>query len=81
MRKKEKILVFGASGHAKVIIDAIEKEANYEIIGLIDSSKVLGQKTLGYKVLGKEEDLANIVKDNRIEGGADPRGDDKAIGY
>jgi len=75
MRKKEKILVFGASGHAKVIIDAIEKESNYEIIGLIDSNKDLGEETFGYRVLGKEENLVDIVKDNKIEGGIIAIGD------
>ena len=51
MNKKDKILIFGASGHAKVIIDVIEKEAKYEIVGLIDPNKDEGEEILGYKIL------------------------------
>ena len=33
---KEKIFVFGASGHAKVVIDIIEKQGLYRIAFLVD---------------------------------------------
>ena len=75
MNKKDKILVFGASGHAKVIIDVIEKEAKYEIVGLIDPNKDEGEEILGYKVLGKEDDLANFLRITDISGGIIAIGD------
>lgn len=47
------ILIFGASGHAKVLIDAIEKQAKFKLIGLIDDNiKLKGQIVYGYPVLG-----------------------------
>ena len=49
---KPKVLIFGSSGHAKVIIDIFEKENMYEIIGLLDSYRSIGEKTLGYPVIG-----------------------------
>ena len=75
MNKKNKILVFGASGHAKVIIDVIEKEDKYEIMGLIDPHKDEGEEILGYKILGKGEDLPNLLRITDISGGIIAIGD------
>ena len=55
----EKVIVFGASGHAKVIIEAIELAGKYEIFGCIDSYKRQGHKILNYEVLGNE----NLLKE------------------
>lgn len=55
---KEKIFVFGASGHAKVVIDIIEKHGLYEIVFLVDDDLSLkGQEFFGYPVIGGKEDL------------------------
>ncbi len=59
-----KILIIGASGHAKVIIDIIEKEGKYEIFGLIDSFKNKGDSIFNYKILGTEKDLPKLFKDH-----------------
>lgn len=64
-----KILIIGASGHAKVIIDIIENQKEYVIFGLIDSYRKKGEKLLNYEVLGTENDLVNIVKENNIFAG------------
>jgi sugar O-acyltransferase (sialic acid O-acetyltransferase NeuD family) len=57
-RKKEKIFVFGASGHAKVVIDIIEREGRYEIAFLVDDDLSLkGSDFYGYPVIGGKEDL------------------------
>ncbi|PKV50994.1 sugar O-acyltransferase (sialic acid O-acetyltransferase NeuD family) [Aquimarina sp. MAR_2010_214] len=58
----EKTLIIGASGHAKVIIETIELNNNYEIYGLIDTFKPKGSKLLRYEVLGKEEDIPSLIK-------------------
>ncbi len=60
--EKKAIFIVGASGHAKVIIDILENEGVYEIIGLIDSFKNNGEEVLGYKVMGKEENLPELIK-------------------
>lgn len=69
------IIVIGSSGHAKVVIDSIEKENKYEIIGLLDRFKEVGSNSLGYKILGKEEDLQDLIKTYKIEGGIIAIGD------
>lgn len=52
------VIVFGASGHAKVIIDLIEKQGQLLVTGLVDDNPALnGQDIYGYKVLGNKEEL------------------------
>lgn len=58
MSIKEKIFVFGASGHAKVVIDIIERQNLYEIAFLVDDALALrGRQTYGYPVIGGKEEL------------------------
>ncbi|QWU17044.1 sugar O-acyltransferase, sialic acid O-acetyltransferase NeuD family [Paenibacillus sophorae] len=57
------IVVFGAGGHAKAVIDAIEREGRYRIFGLLDSYKAAGSEIYGYRVLGNE----HIIADHREE--------------
>lgn len=61
---KQKIIIVGASQHAKVIVDIIEKEGKYQILGLLDQNKETGQELLGYKILGKEEMLSPLLNKN-----------------
>jgi sugar O-acyltransferase (sialic acid O-acetyltransferase NeuD family) len=59
---KQNVLIVGSSGHSKVIIDIFEKGGLYKIIGLLDSYRNIGENTLGYKILGKEEDLPELLR-------------------
>lgn len=54
------IFIFGASDHARVIIDIVELEGRFHIAGLFDSFKPKGTITAGYEVLGNEQDLAEF---------------------
>lgn len=60
----QKVIIVGSSGHSKVIIDIFEKEKKYQIVGLLDAYRNIGEETLGYKVIGKEEDLPVLLSDN-----------------
>jgi len=54
------LLVYGASGHGKVIIDIIIKEEQYRIIGIIDDNARLWKSEFcGYPVIGGE----NVLQD------------------
>ncbi|AMV71885.1 acyltransferase [Desulfuromonas sp. DDH964] len=61
---KEKIFVFGASGHAKVVIDIIERQGLFEIGFLVDDNPALkGQSFFCYPVIGgKDELLASNIR-------------------
>jgi sugar O-acyltransferase (sialic acid O-acetyltransferase NeuD family) len=55
---RDKIFVFGASGHAKVVIDIIERQGFYAIEFLVDDNRELhGREFFGYPVLGGKEEL------------------------
>lgn len=60
--KKEQVLIIGASGHAKVVIDIFEKNQTTEIIGLIDAEPEATPDILGYPVIGKEWELPSILQ-------------------
>jgi sugar O-acyltransferase (sialic acid O-acetyltransferase NeuD family) len=50
--------VYGASGHAKVVIDIVERQGLYEVAFLIDDDPVLrGKDFFGHRVLGGREAL------------------------
>src|SRR5437763_4925915 len=58
---KERLFVFGSSGHASVVIDAIERGKQYEIAGLIDTFSKPGHEVLGYTVLGGEDQMTDFA--------------------
>ena len=55
------IFVIGASGHAKVVIDIVERQGLWRIVGLIDTYKSPGTELMGYAVLGPEENLPGLM--------------------
>lgn len=69
------IIIIGASGHGNVVLDCIEKEGKYKVIGFIDSFKKKGLSHNGYPVLGTEYDLPYIVSAYNIRGGVIAIGD------
>lgn len=71
----ESIFIAGASGHAKVVLDVVEKEGRFVIAGLLDGAKDPGTPFLGYRILGKEEDLPRLAKEHGISGGIVAIGD------
>ncbi|MWW23663.1 acetyltransferase [Algibacter lectus] len=73
--EKPNIVVIGASGHASVIIDIIERQNEYNIFGLIDSFKPIGSKLFNYEVLGTEDNLPDLIQTNHIIGGIIAIGD------
>lgn len=64
----EKILIFGASGHAKVVVDIVEKEKKYQIAGIIDNTLTKGSTLLGYTVLGNDDDVPDLIAKHLITG-------------
>jgi len=50
------LLVIGAGGHARVLIDIAEKQGRYRVVGLLDDRTQLhGTQIMGYPVLGGRE--------------------------
>jgi sugar O-acyltransferase (sialic acid O-acetyltransferase NeuD family) len=64
----ENIVLIGSSGHARVIIDIIERQGRYRIAGLIDSFRAIGEMTFDYAVLGAETDLPALSAAHHLQG-------------
>ena len=71
----DNIVIIGSSRHAKVVIDVIERENKYNIVGLIDKFRKIGEETLGYKIIGKVEDIPIFIEKYSIIGGIIAIGD------
>ena len=62
-RNQESVIVFGAGGHAKVILATIEARGEYSIVGLLDDNEQRhGSPWYGYPVLGGREQLPVLLK-------------------
>ncbi|MCT7648039.1 NeuD/PglB/VioB family sugar acetyltransferase [Aliarcobacter butzleri] len=57
---KEKIVLIGGGGHCHSVIDVIEQENKYEIIGIVDTKENIGKKVLDYKIIACDDDLETI---------------------
>jgi len=57
----KKILLMGAGGHGKVVLDALLKLGTYEVQGFVDNDTKL-KEVLGIKIIGNDQDLGNLFK-------------------
>lgn len=58
----EDIILLGIGGHAKGIVDTIEKQKKYRIVGFIEPPARQNQMYKQYNVIGTDDDLENIFK-------------------
>ncbi len=56
-----KIVLLGAGGHAKSCIACLES-AGYQIAGLLAGPEQIGQRFMGYEVLGGDEQIDSLAK-------------------
>lgn len=71
----ENILLFGAGPHVNYSIDIILKEGKYRIAGIVDSIKDIGTEFFGYKVIGRQEQLQELMAKYNVQGGIITIGD------
>ena len=65
-----RVVLFGASGHARVTADILERSGLFEIVGLIVSNLPVGTTRFGYRVLGSEVDLPVLIEQYRVQAGS-----------
>ncbi len=61
----KKILVIGAGGHSKVIVDILQQNMEYEVIGLIDHPGKSG--FWGIPVVGSDDDLLRLRNEMHVD--------------
>ncbi|WP_405400991.1 NeuD/PglB/VioB family sugar acetyltransferase [Maribacter sp. Asnod2-G09] len=71
----QNVIIFGASGHGSVVLDCLEKEGKYNVVGFVDSFKQKGTSINEYQVLGSEIDLPFLIDRFNIVGGIVAIGD------
>jgi len=69
------IVLIGGGNQAHYTIDIIEKEGKYNIAGIIDSIHDVDSDRFGYKIIGRQENISQIIKEYDIEGGVISIGD------
>jgi len=65
---RQKIVVVGASGHAKVVIDMLQLARQFEIVGIIDTALPAGSTFQGCPVLGPDEVIDNLPNRAQLHG-------------
>lgn len=63
---RPQLLIIGARGHARAVLDVVESEARYRIAGLVDSFQPAGTEALGYRILGAEADVPALCERHGI---------------
>ena len=61
------IIIIGAGGQSRVVIDILEQDSNVVISGIVDNFSSLDDHVEGYPIIGKTDDLAQIVSDHNIQ--------------
>jgi sugar O-acyltransferase (sialic acid O-acetyltransferase NeuD family) len=67
LNARPKLLVIGSSGHASVLVDAIELAGMYDVAGYLDDTVVRGTDRRGYRVLGGLDNAASVCEEQLIE--------------
>lgn len=75
MKAPSVLLVFGASGHAKVVLDAVERLGTYRVAGLVVKGGPAGPDVFGYPVVGDDEGLRSVLEDRHVDGAVVAIGD------
>ena len=58
----KEIILIGGGGHCRSVIDVIEQEGQFQIVGIIDKAELFGTDVLGYPVIGSDLDVENLAK-------------------
>lgn len=75
------IVLFGGGAQVQYCIDIVERMRDvngdriYDIVGIIDSRAEIGADLFGYKVLGRQDNIAELTEEWLIEGGVITIGD------
>ena len=56
------IILIGGGGHCKSVIDVIEQEGRFEIVGIVERPDFLETDVLGYQIIGNDSDLVDLAK-------------------
>ena len=62
------IVLIGGGTQVSYSIDIIEKQNSHTIVGIIDSYKMIGDVLFGYNVIGRQDEINELIEEYNIEG-------------
>lgn len=63
---KERIILIGTGEHAQMLIDNIDQQERYELLGLITNDiEEVGRSVLGYKILCTDDNLHELLNEHK----------------
>ena len=69
------IVLIGGGDQAHYTIDIIHKQGKYNIVGIIDAKEEIGSKKFGYKIIGRQENIKELIPIFCIDGAVISIGD------
>lgn len=58
----QSLILIGGGGHCTACIDVIEQQGKYRIVGIVDRSTLLGETLLGYRYIGTDSDIPDLLQ-------------------
>lgn len=56
-----RLLIIGAGGHARAVLDVVAARGEHVVAGLIDDFRPVGSSSLGYSIVGGEAQVASLL--------------------
>jgi sugar O-acyltransferase (sialic acid O-acetyltransferase NeuD family) len=65
----KRIILVGGGPHAEVVADIVEQQGLYQVAGITDTRRSVGDRFLGYTVIGEQEALQGLMDEHGVVGG------------
>ena len=75
LRLKERVILIGGGNHVQYCIDIIERQGLFDIAGIVDSRKEIGESVYGYNVIGRQETIRELINTHHVDKGLITIGD------
>jgi sugar O-acyltransferase (sialic acid O-acetyltransferase NeuD family) len=67
--RRDRVLILGAGGHGRVVLDILLQAARYQVVGYLDNSRdMIGRRVDGLPVYGAIDDLEQFARELDIQG-------------
>ena len=69
VRPATRVLILGAGGHGRVVLDILLQTGHHQVVGFLDNNRnIYGRRIDGIPVLGTLDDLAELVRQFNVAG-------------
>jgi len=61
----DNLILVGGGGHCRSVIDVIEADGRFRIVGIVDAPEKVGEQICGYSITATDDDLPNLAQTYR----------------